>query len=420
LPPFSIFEITPVGIVVAAVGLSTMLVLSRILLPARMSAAELTDEEGKTLFLTELTVSERAPFAAKPLGKVKELKRPGIRIVALHQQGQLEREAPENWVLQPGDRISILATMPEVLTLHGEPGFEILGVGAVEESRDHLIVEAVLAPGRGVALRTVDELRLSRFGVRLLGISRHRHLPGKDLRSAGLRAADRFLLEGTPDGLAAAAEETDLINVTRPRARSYRRRKAPIAIAALAGVVLLAALNVMPIEGLAVLAVAVILILRCFDAEEAWASIDGGILVLIFAMLAIGTGLEKTGAIHAIVHGIEPLLAGSSAIVMLVALYFLAVILTELITNNAVAVVLTPIAIGLAEGLGVDSRPLLVAVMMGASASFATPIGYQTNTMVYASGNYRFSDFLRIGLPMNLIVGAATCAAIATLMPFSR
>jgi di/tricarboxylate transporter len=310
--------------------------------------------------------------------------------------------------------------MPEVLTLHGEPGFEILGVGAVAGNRDHLIVEAVLAPGRGVALRTVDELRLGRFGVRLLGISRHRNMPGKDLRSAGLRAADRLLLEGTPDGLAAAAEETDLINVTQPRARSYRRRKAPIAVGALAGVVLLAALNVMPIEGLAVLAVAVILILRCIDAEEAWASVDGGILVLIFAMLAIGTGLERTGAIHAIVHGIEPILAESSAIVMLVALYFLAVILTELITNNAVAVVLTPIAIGLAEGLGVDSRPLLVAVMMGASASFATPIGYQTNTMVYASGNYRFSDFFRIGLPMNLIVGAATCAAIAVLMPFSR
>ena len=99
--------------------------------------------------------------------------------------------------------------------------------------------------------------------------------------------------------------------------------------------------------------------------------------------------------------------------------YFLAVGLTELITNNAVAVVLTPIAIGVAEGLGLDSRPLLVAIMMGASTSFATPIGYQTNTMVYASGSYRFVDFLRIGLPMNLIVGIATCIAISILTPFS-
>jgi di/tricarboxylate transporter len=141
-------------------------------------------------------------------------------------------------------------------------------------------------------------------------------------------------------------------------------------------------------------------------------------LVLIFAMLAIGTGLEKSGAIHAIVNEVEPMLGASSPYVMILILYFLAVLMTEMITNNAVAVVLTPIAIGIAEGLGLDSRPLLVAIMMGASASFATPIGYQTNTMVYASGNYRFADFLRIGIPMNLIVGIATCAAITVLMPF--
>ena len=236
--------------------------------------------------------------------------------------------------------------------------------------------------------------------------------------SISLRAADRLLLEGSPDGLAAAAEETNLINITQPRSRSYRRRKAPIAIGALAGVVLLAAMNVMPIEGLAILAVAAILALRCIDAEEAWESINGGILVLIFAMLAIGTGLEKSGAIHAVVNEVEPMLGASSPYVMILILYFLAVFMTEMITNNAVAVVLTPIAIGIAEGLGLDSRPLLVAIMMGASASFATPIGYQTNTMVYALGNYRFADFLKIGIPMNLIVGIATCAAIAVLMPF--
>ena len=176
----------------------------------------------------------------------------------------------------------------------------------------------------------------------------------------------------------------------------------------------------MPIEGLAVLAVAVILLTKCLDAEEAWESINGSLLVLIFAMLAIGTGLEKTGAVMAVVDAIEPVLAASSGFVLILILYFLAVGMTELITNNAVAVVLTPVAIGIAEGLGIDSRPLLVAIMMGASASFATPIGYQTNTMVYASGNYRFTDFLRIGIPMNLIVGIATCVAISLLMPLSK
>ncbi len=420
LPAFSIFEITPVGLVTAAVGTVTMLLLARVLLPARMSAADLMDEEGKVFFLTELTVSEGSRFVDKKLGAVKELNHSGIKLVALYRDGSASCGVLGDQILKVGDRIIIKATMPEALTLYGERGFDILGVGGGESSSDHIIVEAVLAPGRGAAYRSVNEMRLGRYGVRLLGISRHRYLPGVDLDSVQLRAADRLLLEGTPEGLATAAEEADFINITQPRSRSFRRRKAPFAIAALAGVVLLAALNVMPIEGLAVLGVTVILLLRCIDAEEAWESINGGILVLIFAMLAIGVGLEKTGAVHEIVGRIEPILGQSSGFVSILALYFLAVTLTELITNNAVAVVLTPIAIGFAEGLGLDSRPLLVAVMMGASASFATPIGYQTNTMVYASGNYRFMDFIRIGVPMNLIVGIATCVAISILMPLSK
>ncbi|HEU4475452.1 MAG TPA: SLC13 family permease [Methyloceanibacter sp.] len=420
LPAFTIFEITPVGLVVAAVGAVTMLLLARTLLPARMSAADLLDEEGKVAFLTELRVLDGSRLIGKRLGDVKQLKRPEIRLVALRRLGPSSTETLSEQTLQPGDRIVIMATMSEVLTLHGEKGFEILGVGPSGGDKSQMIVEAVLAPGRGAAFKPVSELRLGRFGVRLLGISRHRYLPGIDLKSVRLRAADRLLLEGTPEGLAAAAEETDLINITQPRARSYRRPKAPIAIGALAGVVVLAAMKVMPIEGLAVLAVAVILLTKCLDAEEAWESINGGLLILIFAMLAIGTGLEKTGAIQGIVDSMEPVLAASSGFVLILILYFLAVGMTELITNNAVAVVLTPIAIGVAEGLGIDSRPLLVAIMMGASASFATPIGYQTNTMVYASGNYRFTDFLRIGIPMNLIVGVATCVAISLLMPLSK
>lgn len=419
LPAFSIFEITPVGVVAAAVGMATMLLLARILLPARMSAAELMDEDGKVNFLTELTVCEGSRFSGKALGEIKELNREGIRLLAVLRNGRASRGALADQVLEAGDRIVIQATMAEVLTLHGERGFDILGVGGGESDRDHIIVEAVLAPGRG-AHHTVSAMRLGRFGVRLLGISRHRYLPGIALESVQLRAADRILLEGTPEGLAAAADEADFINMSQPRSRSYRRKKAPVAIIALASVVALAALDVMPIGGLAVLGVAAILLLRCIDAEEAWESINGGILVLIFAMLAIGIGLEKTGAVEAIVAAIQPLLGGNSGYVLLVVVYFLAAVLTELITNNAVAVVLTPIAIGLAESLGLDSRPFLVAIMMGASASFATPIGYQTNTMVYASGNYRFSDFLRIGVPMNIIVGVATCAAIALFMPLSK
>ena len=160
-----------------------------------------------------------------------------------------------------------------------------------------MIVEAVWAPDWHSGSTTVDSLRLARFGVHVLGVGRRSDISAPELSLVRLQPGDRLLLVGSHDGLVAAAEESDLINISEPRSRSFRRKKAPIAIAALLAVVTLAALDVMPITGLAFLAVAAILVSRCIDAEEAWQSINGDILVLIFAMLAIGTGLEKSGAI---------------------------------------------------------------------------------------------------------------------------
>ena len=161
---------------------------------------------------------------------------------------------------------------------------------------------------------------------------------------------------------------------------------------------MLAAAGLVDISILALVAVASILVLRCIDNDEAWASIDAGVLVLIFSMLIVGTGLQHSGAVDLIVETMAPALEGLPPLVALAAVYVLASALTEAVTNNAVAVVVTPLAIGLAAQLGVDPRTFVVAVMFGASASFATPIGYQTNTLVYGAGNYRFTDFVKIGL----------------------
>ena len=139
------------------------------------------------------------------------------------------------------------------------------------------------------------------------------------------------------------------------------------------------------------------------------------VIVLIFAMLAFGLGLEKAGSVTLIVDTLSPWIDGLPPLALLLAMYAATSILTETVTNNAVAVIMTPIAIGIADHSGVDARPLVIAVMFAASASFATPIGYQTNTMVYAAADYRFADFVKIGLPMNILVGMATCVAIFLL-----
>ena len=137
--------------------------------------------------------------------------------------------------------------------------------------------------------------------------------------------------------------------------------------------------------------------------------------MLIFAMLMMGSAIERTGALALVVDALAPALRDLPSFALLLAIYALASLLTELVTNNAVAVVLTPLVLSLGASLGVDPRALVVAVMFGASASFATPVGYQTNTLVYAAGRYRFVDFLRIGLPMNVLVGVATCGLIQLL-----
>ena len=168
---------------------------------------------------------------------------------------------------------------------------------------------------------------------------------------------------------------------------------------------------------LAVIAAAFILATRCVEADEAFEAVDWRVLVLILAMLAIGAAIERSGLLSIVVDSLTPLLRDSHPLFALAAIYILASLLTEIVTNNAVAIVLTPIAIGLAQALGADPRPFVVAVMFAASASFLTPIGYQTNTLVYNAGGYRFSDFFRFGAPLNLVAGAIAIFGIPVIWP---
>ena len=184
----------------------------------------------------------------------------------------------------------------------------------------------------------------------------------------------------------------ELVDVAKPSERAYRRSHAPIALAALAGIVILAALGVAPILLLAIVAMATVFLTGCIDSEEAFSFIDGRLLALIFAMLAVATALETSGAIDLIVETFAPYIAGLPAFFIIWAIYLLTSFLSELI-NHA------------------------VAVMVAASATFATPISYQTNMMVYGPGGYRFTDFLRVGIPLNISIGILASALIPFFWP---
>ncbi|MFL0692799.1 MAG: SLC13 family permease [Agrobacterium tumefaciens] len=413
LEPFSLFEITPIGLAAAITGGLTMLVLGKFLLPDRREEGGELDDQDDAEFLSEITVLADGPFTEKPIGDIAEFKQPGLRIVGLHVNGEVIRKDIDTMTLKKGDGLIILATSAELLTLNALEGLRIGQRRGAPAKGELIVVEAVVAPGRYSNRTRLSSLTLGRrFGVRIIGAHRHRHVPGPDLANVRLRPADKLLIEGTAEALDELSQQNELISVTRSSARAFRPTKAPLALLALGLVVVLAAFNVMDIGILAMIAVPAILILRCIDADEAWGSIEGGILILIFAMLIVGQGLQETGAVALVVDTAMPLMSTVSPFVLLILVYTLSSTLTECVTNNAVAVILTPIVIGLGQQLGIEPRALVVAVMFGASASFATPIGYQTNTLVYGAGNYRFSDFVKIGLPMNIIVGLASCYAI--------
>lgn len=418
MEPFSVFEITPVGLIATAGGGLALFVLGPLLLPDRREPDELVPG-SEASFLTELRPREGYPGLGKPLGKVPDLNRPGILLRAVRTGSQIKRDKLDEHQLEVGDRIAATATTSELLTLRDLEGVDVGLRHGPAGNEEVAVAEAIVTLSRRGSGVRIARLAIGyRYGMRVLGVHRHGQELGPDLSTILLRPADRLLLEGTEEGLTRLTQAGDLAAISQAGGRAYRRQKAPLALLALVVVLGLAALGIAEISDLVLMAVAAILLLRCIDSDEAWNSINAGILVLIFSMLIVGAGLQHTGAVALVVDATVPLIRALPPVMILAAIYLMTSVLTEAVTNNAVAVIVTPIAIGLATQLGLDPRPFVVAVMFAASASFATPIGYQTNTLVYGAGNYRFADFLKIGVPMNLIVGALSVVVIPVFFPF--
>jgi di/tricarboxylate transporter len=422
-PGFGIFEISTVGLVTMAAGVATMLILGPRLLPARPDNA--IADRHQLPYLTEIALLPDAPSQSLRMADLSFLRRDAVRLIAVRRGSRVDRNPDPDMVLLPSDRLIVSATADELDDLARSETYMVglqnvgrpirLSDGA--RSEDVQLIGLTIGPTHPALGRELRDIPfLSNLPARVLGIGRARHLPGPDLASVRLRAADSLLVAADATAMAELRANTNLIAEDTSHIRRFRRQRAPIAIGVLVGVIALAALGILPTALLGMIGVGIVLVTRCVDAEEAWRSIDGSVLVLIFAMLGIGSALEAIGTVDLIVGAISPWLATLSPLGVILVLYFLTSALTETVTNNAVAVIMTPVAIGLAQATGQDPRALIIAVMFAASASFATPVGYQTNTMVYAAADYRFSDFVRIGLPMNVFVGLSTCLAINCLI----
>jgi di/tricarboxylate transporter len=416
LKPFGIFEITPLGIAMSVIGLAYLALFARRLLPDRDSMSALLSDRSRMKFFTEVAVPEGSALIGRRVEEVDIFKRDSLRVIDVLRGDASLRRALSDVVLEAGDRVVLRTPMSEVLSLQSKKELQLVDkLSSVQTTT----VEVLITPGCHMVGRSLGSMRLRRrYGVYPLAVHRRNQNIGRQLDDLVVQVGDTLLLEGAQADIQRLATEMEMVDVSQPSERAYRRGHAPIVIAVLVAVVGLSAMNLAPIVILSLIGVAVILVTRCIDADEAFGFIEGRLLAMIFAMLAIGAGLDHSGAVSMIVKAIAPALGQLPPFLVVFAVYGLASVLTEIVSNNAVAVILTPIAIGLATSLGIDARPLVVAVMFGASASFSTPIGYQTNTLVYGPGGYRFTDFLRIGVPLNLLMMVVMSTMIPFFFPF--
>ncbi|MGO4916277.1 SLC13 family permease [Pseudogemmobacter sp. W21_MBD1_M6] len=415
MEPFGIFEISALGAVQVLIGMLYLGFIGRRLLPDRQSMGVMLSDRRKMKYFTEVALPEDSNLIGQMVMDVDLFKREGVRVIdVLRGDASLRRDLVAV-ALEAGDRVVLRTEMAELLGLQQNKDLRMVDkLSSVQTTT----VEVLITPGCRMIGRSLGSLRLRRrYGVYTLAVHRRNQNIGRQLEDLIVRIGDTLLLEGSAEDIERLAVDMELVDITHPSVKAYRRSHAPIVVGALAGVVILAALGVGPILVLAIVAVAIIFLTRCIDAEEAFSFIEAKLLALIFSMLAVGAALETSGAVKLIVDAISPSLVGLHPFFVILAVYVLASVLTEVVSNNAVAVILTPIAIELGLALGLDPRPLVVTVMFAASAAFSTPIGYQTNMLVYGPGGYKFTDYMRVGIPLNILLGLTASALIPLIWP---
>ncbi len=420
LEPFGMFDITLPGMIMASIGMAFVLLIGHRLLPERESLSrQLRPDQART-FMTELLVPHDSPVINQTISQANLNGNSGIRVLKIFR-GDEELSTPLNDTqLLAGDRLVLHTSMRDFVELRHNGLLAINRADSFEtiSTRDVMLAEAIVGRNSRYSHRPMRNLNLTaRYGIHVLAVHRHNENIQDNLDDFELQFGDVMLVEGTASQIKKFADNGELISLNSVQERAYRRNKAPIAIAAVLAVMVLAAFKVMPIESLAMIAAAVVVATGCLDTEDAYKAIDWRILTLIFGMLAISIAMNKVGLVDTVVSHVMTLSPLLGPLFMLSFIYLLTSVLTEVVSNNAVAVLVTPIAIGVAQQLGADPTPFVVAVMFAASASFATPIGYQTNTFVYSAGGYRFSDFMRIGVPLNLIMWLAASLIIPLVWP---
>jgi di/tricarboxylate transporter len=407
MPPLGFFELTPLGVVMLLVGIIYMITVGYWLLPKRRGEIEKVDKYRLDDYLTELLVTDSSSLIGKTWEKSKISREGKVELSnLLREKKAISR--PARTKIRPGDLLLLHGNVSTVMELKDEYGLDLrknVKVRDQQLSSYDLRLNEVLIPPRsnliGRTLRTSDFFR--RYRSAILGIQRRGKVIRERLDDIRLESGDTLLVQGHKDDVSRLLNSTNVIVTNELTELHFRRDKAIVALFIILMVVILVVFNILPLLLAAIIGAAGMIAGRCLTVDEAYEAIDWKIVFLLGGIIPLGLALEQNGVALWLTDLILKPLRNFGPVMVLAAMYLMTTILTQALSNNATAVVLAPIALSVAASMGVDARPFLVAVTVAASTSFATPVGYQTNTMIFSPGGYRFSDFARVGGPLNLI-----------------
>ncbi|MGD9329972.1 MAG: SLC13 family permease [Desulfobacterales bacterium] len=421
--PIGMFELASVGLPVAVVGILFLTLTASRLMPGHAAATcHIEDGENRT-YLAELLLSDTSPLVGKASSALIDL-HPSLEIVEVIRRSAIHYPDEAGLRLAPEDLMLVKCSASDLVAILAE-GLAVLPYEETDPTitggdPEHLIVELVVPPQSGMLGARVPDTSL--FGddeIQILAIKRRsHHYADLKIHTRRLRVGDILLVRSPLDKVERLRGEGDFIVIEDVHHEIVHKRLAGRALLIFGGVVTAAATGMLSIMVAAMAGVLAMILTGCLHLRTAYRELRADVLLLIVGTIALGQAMQKTGATDLYAHAFLQLFAGAGPTIVLGGFLLLTSVGTHILSNNATAVLLLPVAVSTAQSLGVDPRPFIIAVCFGASACFASPIGYQTNLMVYGPGNYQFVDYLKLGGPLNLIVIAAGTILIPMFWPF--
>ncbi len=414
------FDISWVGVPAALIGGAFIILTSRWLLPDRRPAISTHDDSRE--YTVEMQVAADSPLVGKTIESAGLRHLPGVYLAEIDRDGNILPAVSPQEILRANDRLLFVGIVESVVDLQRIRGLvpatdQISQLSAPRPQR--CLIEAVVSNSCPLVGKTIRDGRFrSTYNAVVVAVARNGERLHKKIGDIVLRAGDTLLVEAHPSFADQQRNSRDFFLVSRLEGSNPPRHdRALIALALMVAMVVVVSFEWMSMLKASMLTAGLMIFARCVSTDTARRSVDWEVLLAIAASFAVGTALEKTGAAREIAENLIQL-AGHDPWVSLAVVYGVTLIVTELITNNAAAALMFPFAMDTASGLEVNHMPFVIVVMMAASAGFATPIGYQTNLMVYGPGGYRFSDYLKIGVPLDILIWIVTVALAPLVWPF--